>query len=220
MARVGNPAACLDDLEHTISDPVTHCLGCLEFCDRQAYYDTLRPAEKDQIRWLLRRARYLRVELDRLGPDREEKRLVRHFRGSLRTWLDPSKTREERFRHVIEWRRGHGRPNGDVKFDPIEHEQQTYEKEYDPDFDLNAYVIEYRNSEPVNSDKDRPEAERDFKGEFPNHKLSLTWLLNDPRDPSKNLLSRNNVQDSGKTIRYFHFPANNMIVGGVVDILW
>lgn len=200
---------CLSAEEHGedgVSDKILHYLGCLEFSEREQYFHELDKEDQTQIESDLRRIKYLR---NVLGRDSEDSKLISNLEDSLRIWR---KCEIYQGKHGIdavrEWRSAKDRANKERQRDPHDSPStsptsSTNHPKYDPDRDLNAYLIRYVKSEGVTdleSDK--------FNGHFPNHKIAVSVLLD--KETQQNPLAKELHPD--QSINYFHLPANNMQV--------
>lgn len=180
-------------------DVILHYLGCLEFCEREDYFKSLDGEHQKQIESELRRIEYLRHVLEH---DKEESTLLLNLGRSMNVWRNCELyTCSDGIKAVRTWRLGKGRPNSKNQRNP--RTSHFPNSEYDPDRDLNAYLIRYVKSEAEKELKDPR-----FNGHFPNHKIAVSHLL-DAEEPSNPLSKGSQPEES---INYFHFPANNMQV--------
>lgn len=90
------------------------------------------------------------------------------------------------------------------------------EQDYDPENDLKTYVIEWK------QDSQRSTLTRsdvNLKGRFPDQRVPLNALLDvssqKPQVPDAPDAVSLAAEQSGGKVRYFHFPANNMIVRNI-----
>lgn len=180
-------------------DVILHYLGCLEFCEREDYFGWLDGEHQKQVESELRRIEYLRHVLKH---DKEESLLLLNLDRSMKVWRKCELyTCSDGIKAVRTWRLAKGRPKPTSQRDP--HTSHLASSEYDPDRDLNAYMIRYVKSEAEKELKDPR-----FNGHFPNHKIAVSRLLDD-KEPSNPLAKGSQPEES---INYFHFPANNMQV--------
>lgn len=193
---------CLSAEEHgnnEARDVILHYLGCLEFCEREAYFNWLEGEHQKQLESELRRIEYLRHVLKH---DKEESLLLVNLDRSMKSWRQCDLyTCSEGIEAVRTWRLAKGRRNFENQRDP--RTSHLASSEYDPDRDLNAYLIRYVKSQAEEELKDPR-----FNGHFPNHKIAVSQLLN-REEPSNPLAKGSQPEES---INYFHFPANNMQV--------
>lgn len=188
------------DKEHDPHDHLIHYTKCLEFYRRKDYLDKCDAEHRVRIDSELRRIKFLRKTLQADGDDHL---LVSNVVFSHRVWRKDD-IYNDNIEFVREWRSEQGKENkiSEPGFaDPDRHGEGT---KYDPEIDFNAYVISYKNSEPVNSFNNAW-----IQGSFPNHKINMDELLRKSDGASENPLS---AARQGDTINYFHLPANNMQV--------
>lgn len=192
---------CLSAEEHKddeVRDMILHYLGCLEFCEREQYFERLDEEHQKQVESELRRIQYLRHVLQQ---DREESSLLRNLGKSMKAWRESELyTGPDGIRAVQTWRLTMGRLKSKEQ---RASSSQFSSSAYDPDRDLNAYLIRYVQSQPEKELKDPR-----FNGHFPNHKIAVSHLLNE-KENSNPLAKESHPNQS---ISYFHFPANNMQV--------
>lgn len=196
---------CLSAEEHGedgISDKTLHYLGCLEFCRREQYFKTLKKEHRDLIESELRRIKYLRHILQQ---DREDSPLIINLDKSMKAWKDCDLYKsEDGIVAVRKWRFGKGRTNDKSQRNPQDPSSpRSTNGRYNPDRDLNAYLVRYVQSEGVIDLQDNS-----FSGHFPNHKIAVSVLLDENNE--SNPLARKSHPD--QSINYFHLPANNMHV--------
>lgn len=182
-------------------DPILHYLGCLEFCERDEYLNTLtESAAQERIKAELKRIVNLRGVL-KSGQDASVSDLVSNLENSMVSWRQSALYQQEYgIKNVQAWRDRRGLQNGvDQRFEPWEKPM-----DYHPDRDTKAYFISYNeHGNPIDS---LPEYK--LGGHFPDHKLSVSELLNEgPSNPLHQAF-----QDPKNKIGYFHLPANNMSV--------
>lgn len=92
MGDHGMNPTCLSAEKHkSTRNPTLHYLGCLEFCKRAAYFDSLPSNEKSQIEASLRRTEYLRAKAT---EDDDVKILVTNLRASFDEWRKCSEYQE------------------------------------------------------------------------------------------------------------------------------
>lgn len=208
---------CLSAEDHTdaVRDHLLHYLGCEEFCDREAYLesDKVDNNQRTLIKKELRRIQYLRKTLK---ADDTECHFITNLENSMKEWRKTPEYEEGR-RQVQDWRKSHKMLN-EVDQNYIGRQVMPNEQEkYNPDVDMNAYFIMYRNSEGVEPlDDDR------FNGHFPNHKMSVSQLLENHGDSNPLAKSSGPATSDGNepdgAIKYFHLPANNMLVSQVLAV--
>lgn len=188
--------------EDDISDKVLHYLGCLEFCQREQFFRSLDKEHRDQIESELRRIKYLRRVLEQ---DKEDSPLISNLEKSMKEWRNCKTFKsKDGIDAVREWRSALGRRNNEKQRGPQASPPTNSTKgPYDPDRDLNAYLVRYVQSEGVTDLGDDA-----FSGHFPNHKIAVSTLLDENK--KSNPLARDTHLD--QSINYFHFPANNMHV--------
>lgn len=196
---------CLSAEEHGedgISDKTLHYLGCLEFCRREQYFETLKKEHRDLIESELRRIKYLRHVLQQ---DREDSPLIMNLEKSMTAWKNCELFKsEDGIIAVREWRSGKGRTNDKKQRNPQDSPSpRSTNSRYNPDRDLNAYLVRYVQSEGVTDLQGNA-----FSGHFPNHKIAVSVLLDENNE--SNPLAREFHPD--QSINYFHLPANNMHV--------
>lgn len=210
------PVTCLSSDLHDgeeITDTVTHYLGCIEFCDRESFYNNLPEEYQNPIKLELRRISFIRRVIENTQSDdtQSDERVAKQLVASLQSWRQANQANIEK---VAAWsarlfpRRANARPH-----DPNSDRQVREGKpdEYIPDKDFNAYFIEFDGTRGSTNESKRHDGGRVYKGKFPNQKISVDDLLH---DANFNPL-RKQTPDEGqqKRIRYFHLPANNMKVG-------
>lgn len=194
---------CVSSGEHgeNVQDHIRHYLGCLEFCDRQEYYDGLRKELRDSIDKELSRVAYVRKVLEK---DSDESRLHQCLKRSMENWRKSNLyENKDGLVAVQEWRTSKGRTN---HVEPIEKDPGDRDpRKYEVDSDIKAHLIRFESSKPA----ENLEANSGFEGTFPNHKISVSALLNDSNDQRPSPLKKT---EKKYVINYFHLPANNMIV--------
>lgn len=200
----GFPLSCMSAGDHlpTERNHMVHYFGCLEFCQRKAYFQTLDDDVKEQIKTELRRVKFLR---DALKKDRDEVYLVHEFEAALGKWKD---AKINKLGEVKTWRMDNGKPNNADHFNPnaANESKQTERPEYDADMDTNARVIMF--GKPDGFDFEEP----NLKGKFPNQKIQVSKLL----DPKDNTSLLHKSRHKSGMVRYFHLPTNNM----KVSLVW
>lgn len=182
-----------------IHDQFLHYMGCLEFCDREAYFETLNDNLKGRINGELRRIEYLR---DILTRDEEERLALTHVQESLRAWRQ-DEDYASKLAKVQRYRENSNPPR------PLGHKQRDphvarHLKEYSPDTDMAAYLLEY----DVGNNELKSINNKHFTGDFPSQRIAVSQLLDHFREDGRPL----SEQDNHEKIRYFHLPANNMQV--------
>lgn len=211
--------SCLNIEPHSenITDKLIHYLGCIQYCDRKKYYDSLEHDKQEQIQTELRRITYLRqVLLD--APD-SVSCFAKNISESLADWKAQDKY-DDRLKEVIDWRKKFGGPERCEQHDPTAGHPQTNpsNRKYDPLVDINAYVMQFKDSKGWTDESKRPDSTPSFppcpiyKGKFPNQKISVASLL---RDDIINPLNKKEFEEKDeyrKRVRYFHLPYNNMTV--------
>ncbi|KAI9147648.1 hypothetical protein HJFPF1_12678 [Paramyrothecium foliicola] len=206
------PITCLNADAHdseNITDKLIHYVGCIQYCEREAYYDSLPEDTQLQIKVELRRIDYIRRVIESSDAD---KSLAARVTSSVSEWRKYSKKEVEK---VTRWsaiakpeRKGYRAHNPNA----TRQAKEVKPEDYDPNKDFNAYYIEYVKSEGKTNTELRPSGEFLYKNKFPNQKLSVHNLL---YDKSINPLSRKKLAADAAgqppdRIRYFHLPANNM----------
>jgi hypothetical protein len=207
------PITCLNADAHdheNITDKLIHYVGCIQYCDRESYYENLSEESQLQIKIELRRIDYIRRVIESSDTD---KHLASRIQTSIREWREFAQKEVEK---VAKWRAEtkperkayhHHNPNASRQMKDIRPE------DYDPNKDFNAYYIEYYKSEGKTNKTCRANGQFLYKGKFPNQKISMHNLL---YDSEVNPLSRDQLTKDdpdaapGDRIRYFHLPANNM----------
>ena len=155
-----------------ITNSVVHYFGCVDFCEREAYFNTLDHNQKERIRDELRRVqrlkRFVEASTTRQGttnipgtttPKKQDgKALVQNVRESLSAWRHYRDDRCQQFREgIAQYRRGrhgwHADAGCNNNFDPASHPSVTTgkpnftrantETEYDPDKDIKGYLVQY-----------------------------------------------------------------------------
>lgn len=204
----GIESSCLspDDHDH-IRDPILHFLGCLEFCDRNAYFDTMTQDMQSKLVKHLRRINFLRHALSR---DESSEQLIFNLHGSLTAWRCSASYQSGMMR-VKAWRERHHLPIGWAQC-PQELDEAVCRADYDLDRDTKAFHIKYEKCSSRDDCKDRK-----FGGRLSYNEISLNRILDedDTYDPLKSSYHRTTegCRDTNtNTINYFHIPANNMIV--------
>lgn len=200
MRNFDTIATCLSAERHDRNgaDEMLHYFGCLEFCEREEYFDWLDEEQQKKVDSELRRIKYLRHALQH---DKEDTLLLTNLNQSIKKWRGCELFNcQEGIRAVQAWRSSKGRLSSKQQRDPpdISHLRSPA---YDPDRDLDAYLIRYWQGEELTELKDAR-----FNSSFPNHKMAVSRLLNEK--DSSNPLSRDSQPEH--SINYFHFPANNM----------
>lgn len=203
--------ACLSAERHDPRDSTLHYLGCLEFWERQAYFNKLEPEYRKRIDGELRRIICLRRVL-KSERDDSVSSLVINLESSMKYW------RGSRGEHGIDavrkWRSGKDLRNGVTQHFP---QEEAYEP-YDPDNDVKAYLLSYKDRKDVENAEDHG-----VKGQSQNHKmlepqrkipvsrLLMQSAAGGPSKASDRLLSDLSQAAVG-SINYLHLPANNMAV--------
>ena len=220
------PTTCLSADPHDedfIIDKLSHYMGCIEFCDREGYYEQLPSEGKRQIRTELRRIKYLRQVLHTSDA---EKHLVNNVTNSLAAWKTENPV--NKLEEVRKWSDQKSAKRKNYReHDPEAGARRSSQlnlsrpEDYNPDKDTNAYVIQYQNGEGVTDEAKRPGGGDIFWGKFPNQKISVDSLLRDREiNPlGKDRSSKNYHETVGPgedrredRVRYFHLPTNNMKV--------
>lgn len=205
------PITCLDAEEHSgdhITDVVSHYLGCIEFGQRQSFYESLTPDSQLLIKNELRRTQYLRHVLEN-SEDVVDQALISQVKESMAEWR---KEHKDDVKETSRWREENGKTSGDTsRYNPNGERQSNFNKKYDPIKDFNAYVIQFNDTGGITEKGIHERGQPVFKGKYPNQKVSVEWLLRGEH----NYLDKEKFKDeNGKPsrVRYFHFPANNMQV--------
>ncbi|KAK0383951.1 hypothetical protein NLU13_8041 [Sarocladium strictum] len=203
------PVTCLDAEEHSgeeITDVIGHYLGCIEFGERQSFYESLSAEVQRRVRTELRRIQYLRHVLEE-SEEASDKALIAQVNHSMKEWRS---RHADRILRASRWRRSKGRTHGDTNLhDPNEGRRSDTNKEYDPTKDLNAYIIQFDGNGGITESDIHERGLPVFRGKYPNQKVTVDWLL---RGQDNYLDKERFTGEDGKPsrIRYFHFPANNM----------
>ncbi|KFA54065.1 hypothetical protein S40293_05549 [Stachybotrys chartarum IBT 40293] len=207
------PVTCLSSDFHDgeeITDRVTHYMGCIEFCDRESFYNNLPEEYQHPIKLELRRISFIRRVIENTQSDdtQSDERVAKQLVDSLLSW---QKDNRANIKKVADWsahwfpRRANARhhdPNSDRQV------REGKPDEYIPDKDFNAYFIEFSGTRGLTDESKRDDGSRVYKGKFPNQKISVDDLLHDANvNP---LRKQTPAKGQPKKIRYFHLPANNM----------
>ncbi|ROV96110.1 hypothetical protein VSDG_05016 [Cytospora chrysosperma] len=178
MASDDHSSRCLSADPHTKpSDPMLHYLGCLEFCEREAYFSSVTEPEKQAIKIELRRISYLR---ELVGKDEDELQLARNLEKSMEKWRHSELYKGEHGIDAVRaWRtkrtdRFHRPLRNNIdqpQVDPQPGVSKDSSEEYVPDYDINAHLIMFENSKPVEGLIDTR-----LRGDFPNHKIAMPYL--------------------------------------------
>lgn len=203
---------CLSAETHDARDPLTHYLGCQEFCDRETYLESLKEDQEgtyNKIKTELRRIKYLRGIL-KSDKDEAVPRLVQNLEKSMLAWRRSKlydKNGMSGIEAVRQWRaQDRHLLNGAFQQDP--ESTPGANEAYHPDRDVNAYLISYEDS---NHRDDL--SNEGFSGQFPNHKMPVSQLLDGKKEPGHlNPLSSASQPGPESLFHYFHLPANNMNV--------
>lgn len=220
-----------------------HYLGCLEFCDRKGYLNSLEEGRKEahkQVKTELRRIKYLRNVL-KSDPDPDIPRLLQNLENSMVAWrcsrlYDEKGTIEsgtKGINAVRAWRTANCRENGQSQQD-LEPEPPPANEACNPDRDNDASQQDLEPESPPANEAYHPDrdinaylisyehskprdnlSEEGFSGHFPNHKMSVFQLLNSKNKRNLDPLRRAAVHSNSESLfNYFHLPANNMNVSG------
>ncbi|KAI1858852.1 uncharacterized protein JN550_012414 [Neoarthrinium moseri] len=228
---------CLSSESHdSIKDDLLHYLGCLEFSEREHFFNDsnlvwveqakhqLKPNTSDTTAkehakaikdvWKkncdkeLSRIIFLR---DTLAEDNSERHLVEKVNESATAWRK-SRVFRENIDRVRQWRHEQGKKNQVVQQYP-----ETRDRGYVLQKDVSVPIIQFENGRGVD-EKDldgsgKPRADRVW-GTFPNQKTKVDALFSKCEADTSideglddNLLHRR--RHTGR-IRYYHFPSNNM----------
>lgn len=187
------PTKCLstDPHDDTVTDSLTHYFGCLEFAHRKEFYDHLKDGAQNKINTELRRIVNLRTVIS--NPKSGDSHAVSLLEDSLKKWRPEPNQQKQRDQasHSEEWHDPH---NGAL---PLEYEN------YHPDKDFNAYAICFADGKGYSIEGQQ------CSGEFPHQKILVDNLLQHDDSP---LRIKGSEPASPRTVRYFHFPSNNMKV--------
>lgn len=210
------------DGKHDPQDYLIHYTKCLEFSDREEYFESNVDEIKSRIDSELRRIEFLRKTLE---SDEDDKLLVGNLRVSHEEWKKDDLFKSN-IAAVQSWRDSRGRVNKiyEPRFFGDKHDLVPY----DPEVDFNAYAISYDKSTPVEDFDDKH-----ITGTFPNHKINMVDLLRFGDDNPLTVAGKrasgasDKVAHSGASassepaakkgcssdaLTYFHLPANNMSV--------
>lgn len=208
---------------HVIKDPLSHYLGCVEFCDRENFFEPSnllwqeilehhtnlgndrRKVEETVARkeeWKanceseLRRIDFLRKTLE---GDEYDNHLVQRLEESSKAWRK-SLEYEDNINRVKAWRVKKNKRNSPAPVFP----SASAHGQYKPEKDMAVPLIQFENGKGVN------ENDQSVWNTFPDQKTTLSKLLY----AEENLLNRDRHTSSNR-IRYFHIHSNNMIVSYV-----
>lgn len=188
--------SCLSAERHKPRDFLLHYLGCEQFFQREDYLASLNDEQQRLIESKLERIQILRHAL--ISDPDDGRPLVQQLSHSLKKWRN-SKEFQEGINRVQELRTLHFAQNGVTQ---REVDMPPRAGEYNPDVDTNAYLIRFKNGRPVHDITDPR-----FHEQFPTYRISVNDLIHGRADESPLLAPQ-------KTLNYFHFPANNMLVSG------
>lgn len=186
--------SCLSADPHKPRDFLLHYMGCEQFYQREEYLQSLTDDQIQHVEAKLRRIKYLRDALS-ADPDKGT-RLVQNLACSLKIWRG-TKEYQEGIKFVQKLRISYFAVNGTTQKEVT---TRPHPGEYNPDMDTNAYLIRFKNGRAAHDLMDSR-----FHEQFPSHRISIQDLIYGREDPSL-------INPPGKTINYFHFPANNMLV--------
>lgn len=199
-----NPS-CLSAEEHDDpQNPVLHYLGCLEFCKRENYYNTLPPNYRDQIENLLRRTECLRVKAS--GDDGLQD-LVTNLSKSFQRWRSCKQSYLKGIKEVKAWSgRGELYEEHQLKQRPahidridIAEAANSQNEPYDPDKDTSAYLIQYKDSQIVGN---LEAFGFSCHSKFPNHRMPSSNLLD--REVDRNPLMKAHTSKGPENfVKYF-----------------
>lgn len=186
---------CLSADRHKPQDFLLHYLGCEQYFQREDYLMSLSDEQTKQVEAKLRRVQYLRSAL---SIDTEGCRMVQSLTASFRRWR-ATIVFQEGINRVRELRTMYFALNGNAQREAQAPTRQL-EAEYDPDVDTNAYVIRFKDGNPVR-DIDDPRSHE----QFPCHAIPVCDLIDGGKTDCP-------LRPPKDTINYIHFPANNMFV--------
>lgn len=204
--------SCLSAERHDPRDSILHYLGCLGFCERREYLNSLKAEDQKRIDGELRRIISLRKALKNERDDAVSS-LVGNLEGSMKAWR--GSLGNDGIDAVRTWRLGRGLPNGVSQDFPQEGKASG---PYDPDNDVKACLVSFKDRKHVESTQDHG-----AKGHPHEHKMIalqrkifVSELLMQPGlgeslKSSDRLLSELSQASDG-SLNYLHFPANNMAV--------
>lgn len=221
------PSTCLSSEQHDIRDHLLHFLGCLEYRQRDSFFDENEKIWQDEIQ-----------HYQKYSPDanRSPEERVRKKREAWKQDCEKEFTRIEILRQAI--RDDHHDCHLDVK---IQESSKAWRKsdnyqarvrnrppgpgdllppnqipKYNLERDISIPIIQYQPRANDNGAargvddkgwKDEENPEQRVWGEFPNQKTKLDLLYGEGL--TVNLLHRDRHPER---IKYFHIPSNNMIV--------
>jgi len=201
MANPSVTRRCISAEEHTITDRIAHYFGCVRVKERKNYYDELKEESKAQVRSELERIDRLRKALERS----DDKILVQDFTNSLGEWKTELQTgpMAEAYGEVKKWNEGKRSQDEDqLYFDPTTGNngdgKRISDENYNPNLDVNAYVIQFKRSEPVQNHSR-------FQGTPLSRKIPVAELLDEQQQFFE---AEGKGNEDG--IQYIHLPANNM----------
>lgn len=193
-------------------------MGCIEYCDRRTYYNSQNESTQKEIAVYLRRIQHLRQQLEKT---KDEARLVKNISDSLQAWRNNCPG--ARLDKIREWRKIQGKNIDNEVHDPT-HKFKVDDgckKDYDPDRDIFAHVIQFKDGVLYDDPTIRPKSnQRIFSGHKENQKISVHDLLYDSninplgkgRSPPYYCSDISREDKNENRIQYFHFPTNNMKV--------
>ena len=178
------PFTCLSDKPHDnrVSDVRLHYSGCSRVSDRSYFLNALSPEDRQSILRQQERTRKRRDRLETTHRDSTAGERLAEFKDALAHW------------YISKGRRHSPYP---VESRPPSSLNGLLAAADDVDADVKASIMYFKNAQPY----DVPT----LPNSFPNQSLSVKELLTD--DPANNPLMQPCDED---TVRYFHFPANNM----------
>lgn len=237
MARSPSTCLTSNDHGYDIDDYLSHCLGCLDYWERSNFFNadnkiwtkevkhymdlgktrseaqTLSDEKRSQweknYRKELRRIKFLRQTLEK---DDKDKHLMDKIKSSGMGWR-ASKEYEDNIEKVRIWRSDKGLKNGSPELQSpgtanIGQQETTHKGEYDPEWDINAPVIQFEGGKLKNVDRSQYNG---ISGSVPDQKIKVKNLLAELKDNvgQRNILHKDNFPDK---VTYFHLPSNNMAV--------
>lgn len=164
---------------HNIEDVVSHFFGCVDYRQREKFFQNLAEGTRERIQEDVRRIARVRARFAAEGERTDSGKLLKRFKGSLSQWR--SNLQGLRHQQML------------VK----EFTDLPLEESEEPEADLNASMIWYKDCRPYSHPK--------FPGTFPDQKHNLSKLLFEKNHQTNPLM----VDCNDGEIRYFNLPANN-----------
>ncbi|KAH9904479.1 hypothetical protein F4778DRAFT_64649 [Xylariomycetidae sp. FL2044] len=136
--------------------------------------------------------------------------LVKNVNASRYKWRDSDEYKDN-IKDVQSWRKQNGNHIDSVP-ENISNPSETNATQgntaaYDPEHDINAAIMQFENGMAVEDI-----GEDMVKGSFPDHKIKIKRLLEEPRDEEdrKTNILHKAQKSNDETVNYFHLPSNNM----------